>query len=124
MDTQNEPTNQELRERIARGLGYEAYYDVAMGYWRLHNPDGNIVGQTFSKESDAYRFGTPNWPDDLNAAAVLLQEMDNYHLIWWAADKRWFVQDALGYVAGNNKNPARAICLAYVAMLEKRESDE
>lgn len=127
-------TNAELRREVAEWLGY--YVGATPGripgrtlyhlYKSPANPQylGHSDDLTLAEAQECgYLYHTPNWPDDLNAAADLLETMQFYFLRYtsdfpeWG---KWVVQHlATSTDYFFSDNPARAICLGFCDMKRK-----
>lgn len=123
----SEITNYELRRRIFDLLGYMLYQGVK-GYWVLQCPDGRIKSVILGNHIAESKVFTSylengevlNWPEDLNAAAELLKRMPGYSLEWH--QYQWVIAVTTQWICAD-KSPARAICLAFVAMHEEKAND-
>jgi hypothetical protein len=112
----SDPTNDELRRRIAEMLGWlfvKQVRDPIDSHLFLEgSPPGNIH----------VTHVLPKWPEDLNAAARdCLTRMPDFGLYWLPKAQQWEIYNPQDlFMLEVNPDPARAICLAFVAMEEKK----
>jgi hypothetical protein len=107
----SEPTNDELRRQIAERLGYQGIY----------GHDERLMGF----QPNSHWEILPNWPEDLNAAARdCLTRMPDFGLYWLPKAQQWGIYNPQDlFMLEVNPEPARAICLAFVAMEEKKADE-
>lgn len=125
----SEPTNKELRRRIAKLLGY--YIGTVEDdefRFALYDPKNNICGLTHTDDFSVIRlvwYDIPNWSEDLNAAARdLLTQMPEFGLYWLPEAKQWGIYNPMdSFMLEVSSNPARAICLAFVAMHKEKANE-
>lgn len=130
IDQLNKLTDEEVRVRVALQMGYRLLTnEVRCTLWPCQGVTTANSGFMISPAQDALAVQPEDYLKDLNAAFTLVEKLRgewNFDLTFesgeWTAEfyaiKCFYSTDHTG---ARHANPARAICLAFLAVTEREE---